>query len=112
MKFSSIALVVSDAKKSAKWFEEKLGFEIRSKDGHWVAVSQKGMPIVIHLCADLYPLEPGISGFGFVCKDVAKEQKVLEAKGVKFTQPTKKEAWGIQAMFADPDGNEFSLTQE
>jgi catechol 2,3-dioxygenase-like lactoylglutathione lyase family enzyme len=112
MKFSSIALVVSDAEKSAKWYQEKLGFEIRSKHGHWVTVSQKGLPIDIHLCADLYPLEPGNSGFSFMTKDVAKEQKTLEAKGVKFTQPTKTEEWGTSAAFADPDGNEFWIIQE
>jgi catechol 2,3-dioxygenase-like lactoylglutathione lyase family enzyme len=112
MKLSSIALVVSDAKKSAKWYMEKLGFEIRSKDGHWVTVSQKGLPVDIHLCEGFCPLEPGNTGFSFISKDVAKEQKALEAKGVKFTQTTKKEDWGTYAMFADPDGNEFWLVRE
>jgi catechol 2,3-dioxygenase-like lactoylglutathione lyase family enzyme len=110
LKFSSVAVVVSDAKKSAKWYHEKLGFEFEDAEGHWVTVAPKGSNIAIHLCEG-DELEPGNTGFGFVSKDVAKEQKELEAKGVKFTVPTKKESWGTYAMFADLDGNEFWINQ-
>ncbi len=112
MRFGSVAVVVSDAKKSAKWYQEKLGFEVRDEEGHWVTVAPKGTDLVIHLCEKFYPLEPGTSGFSFHVKDVAKEQESLEAKGVKFTQSTKKEDWGTSAAFADPDGNEFWLIQD
>ncbi len=110
LEFSSVAVVVSDAKKSAKWYQEKLGFDLQDSEGHWVTVGPKGSNIAIHLCEG-DELEPGNTGFGFVSKDVAKEQKGLEAKGVKFTVPTKKESWGTYAMFADPDGNEFWINQ-
>ena len=112
MKLSSMAIVVSDAKKSAKWYIEKLGFEMRAQHGHWITVSQKGLPMELHLCEEYYPLEPGNTGFSFYTKDVAKKQKELEAKGVKITSPTKKEDWGTYAMFADLDGNEFWIIQE
>ncbi len=112
MNLSSVALVVSDAKKSARWYKEKLGFEIKSREGHWITVAQKGIPVEIHLCEKFHPLEPGNTGFSFTSKDVVKEQKALESKGVKFTTPTTKEDWGTYAMFADPDGNEFWLVQE
>ncbi|HLE55008.1 MAG TPA: VOC family protein [Thermoplasmata archaeon] len=110
LKLSSVAVVVSDAKKSAKWYHDKLGFQIRDQEGHWITVGPKGASIDIHLCAG-DALEPGNTGFGFVSKDVAKEQKELEAKGVKFTVPTKHESWGTYAMFADPDGNEFWINE-
>jgi len=112
MRLSSLALVVSDANKSAKWYKEKLGFDLRGKEGHWITVAPKGLDIEFHLCEKFYPLEPGITGFCFTSKDVAKEQKKLESKGVKFTQPAKKEAWGTSALFADPDGNEFWIVEE
>ncbi|HEX9566977.1 MAG TPA: VOC family protein, partial [Thermoplasmata archaeon] len=41
MRLTTIALVVSDAKKSAKWYTEKLGFEIREHQGHWITVAPK-----------------------------------------------------------------------
>jgi len=112
MKLSSVAVVVSDAKKSATWYREKLGFEIRDQEGHWVTVAPKGSNVVLHLCEGFYPLEPGNTGFSFLVKDVAKAEKVLRGKGVQFTEPTKKESWGTYAMFADPDGNEFWLMEE
>ncbi len=109
--FGSVAIVVSDGKRSARWFKEKLGFEVRSEEGHWITVAPKGSELVIHLCEG-DELEPGNTGFGFYTKDVAKEEAALRKKGVTFTQPTKKEPWGTQASFADPDGNEFWLIEE
>ncbi len=111
MKLSSIAIVVSDAKKSAKWYKEKLGLEVRDRMGHWITVSSKASNVVLHLCEGFYPLEPGNSGISFVVKEAAKDQKALEKKGVKFTTPTTKEEWGTYAMFKDPDGNEFWLIE-
>jgi len=112
LKLSSIAIVVSDAKKSARWYQDRLGLGIRSKEGHWITVASKDSGVVLHLCEGFYPLEPGNTGICFLAKDVAKEQKALEAKGVKFTQPTTKEDWGTSAMFADPDGNEYWIYEE
>lgn len=109
--FGSVAVVVSDGKKSAQWYKEKLGFEVRSGDGHWITVAPKGSEMVIHLCEG-DELEPGNTGFAFYAKDVAKEEAALRKKGVAFTQPTKKQPWGTQAAFADPDGNEFWLIEE
>ncbi len=110
--FTSVAIVVKDAKRSAQWYKEKLGFEVRDEMGHWITVAPKGSKIVFHLCQDFYPLEPGVNGISFMSKDVAKEEKALRAKGVEFTQPTKKEDWGTSALFKDPDGNEFTILQE
>ena len=112
LNFTSVAVVVKDAKKSAQWYKEKLGFEVRDEMGHWITVAPKGSNVVFHLCQDFYPIEPGVNGISFMTKDVAKEEKALRAKGVEFTQPTKKEDWGISALFRDPDGNEFTLLQE
>ena len=112
LKLSSLAIVVSDGKKAAKWYHDKLGLEIRDQHGHWITVSSKDSSVVLHLCDTFYPLEPGNSGVSFTSKDVAKEQKALEAKGVTFTTPRTKEDWGTFAMFADPDGNEFHIIEE
>ncbi len=111
MEFGSVAIVVSDGKKSAQWFKDKLGFEVRSQEGHWVTVAPKGADTVIHLCEG-DTLEPGNTGFAFYVKDAAKEEANLRKKGVTFPSPVKKEPWGIVGAFADPDGNEFWLIQE
>jgi predicted enzyme related to lactoylglutathione lyase len=46
----------------------------------------------------------------FHCSDVVAECKRLEALGVRISMPAKQLSWGMFAIFADPDGNEFGMT--
>ena len=112
--FGDVAVVVSDAPRSARWYREKVGFRTPAADSLWVTAVVPGSGVVLHLCEATRrkDREKGNTGIGFVAKDVAKEEKRLRAKGVKFTQPTTKEPWGTFAMFADPDGNEFWISEE
>jgi predicted enzyme related to lactoylglutathione lyase len=110
MKFGDVAVVVSDVKKAKKWYVEKLGFKLEADEDHWVTVVASDGAAPIHLC-ETKPREKGNTGIGFVTKDVAKLEKKLRAKGVKFTQPAKKYPWGVVAMFQDPDGNVFWLSE-
>lgn len=112
MRLATIALVVSDAKQSAKWYQEKLGFEIRDHQGHWITVAPKNENLAFHLCEGFFDLEPGNSGIAVTSKDVKKEEAALRKLGVEFTIPTKKEDWGTNAAFKDPDGNEFWIVEE
>jgi catechol 2,3-dioxygenase-like lactoylglutathione lyase family enzyme len=104
----SIAVTVSDAKKSARWFEEKLGFE-SSVDDHWVLVWPRGSTAKIHLCED--ELDPGNTGIAFYLKNAEKFADKIRQKGVKITEPVKKKSWGVEGMFADPDDNEYYLIE-
>ncbi len=103
-----VAVVVSDPSKSAEWYKDKLGMEIRTKEDHWVTVSPKGTDTVLHLC-ETTPLEPGNTGIAFSVDDLDKTYKELNSKGVEFTAAPKKTDWGSFARFKDPDGNEFWL---
>jgi len=102
----SVAVVVSDGKKSAKWFKEKVGL-MSSTHGHWVLVWPEGASTKIHLCEG--KPDPGNTGIAFYVKDPVKVAEEMKAQGVKFTQAVKKEEWGVNGMFADPDGNEYWL---
>ena len=47
----SVAVLVLDAKKSAGWYHDKLGFEIVGAEGHSVFVRPGGsQTLMIHLC--------------------------------------------------------------
>lgn len=48
---SSVLVLVDDVKKAAKWYHDKLGFEIVSMQGHWVAVKPQNASTALHLCA-------------------------------------------------------------
>lgn len=102
----SVAVSVSDGKKSARWFEENLGFKT-SIDDHWVLVWPEGSTAKIHLCEGTP--DPGNTGLAFYVNNAEELSKKMKVKGVKFTKEVKKSPWGTNGMFADPDGNEYWL---
>jgi len=104
----SVAVVVSDSKNTAKWFEEKLGFK-SSVDDHWVLVWPEGSSAKIHLCEG--KPDPGNTGIAFYVKDPIELGESMKTKGVKITKEIKKASWGTNGMFADPDGNEYWLIE-
>jgi catechol 2,3-dioxygenase-like lactoylglutathione lyase family enzyme len=106
LKLNTIAVVVRNEKKGAKWYHDKLGLRIVDRFPHWHTVSAPGSKVLIHLCPDSKP-EKGNTGISFLTEDAAKTEKEYRRKKVKITSPTKKAEWGTYFMFADPDGNEF-----
>ena len=99
----TVAVMVSNAKESAKWYKEKLGFETSNEDDHWVVARPKGADWMLHLCEG--DLEPGNTGIGFYSDDVKRTVAYLKKKGVEFDQDYTKADWGGNASFKDPDGN-------
>ncbi len=111
-KIATVAVVVKDTAKSAKWYSEKLGLQVAGDlKEHWVTVGPKRREHRIHLCQQKQ-LEPGNTGIALYCDDLDKTYQELEKKGVKFTRKPVKESWGSYAMLSDPDGNEFWLYEE
>jgi predicted enzyme related to lactoylglutathione lyase len=108
-RFGDIAIVVKSARRSAKWYHDKLGWVVVDNDGHWVTVRPRGSEVLFHLCQGPR-LEKGNTGIGFVAKNVRAEEKRLKARGVRFPTPATDTEWGTYAMFADPDGNQFWLS--
>lgn len=131
----SVAVLVRDAKRSAKWYRDKLGFEIVGLEGHTVFVKPKGTSAtLIHLCGpcdgwkgDSPGGRTGIwlsSGKIRVRRDektglllpssypeaVEKTYLELWRKGVDFSEPLTTVEWGKYAILRDPDGNEFELS--
>jgi len=110
----SVPVLVNDAKKAAKWYEEKLGFE-SEMEGHWVTVKPKGSDISIHLCEKCDEWENdrpgGNTGIYLTCEDQEKTYQELKAKGVQFKVELTDSPWfsGKYAIFKDLDGNEFMM---
>jgi predicted enzyme related to lactoylglutathione lyase len=110
---ADVAVVVSDAKASAKWWEENLGFSSYTigGTGHATLVAPPGDRFVLHLCEGFAPLEPGNTGIAFVTDEMDAMVARMAQGGVEFPEPPKKEKWGAMAKFADPDGNIFWLLE-
>ncbi|HEY6251458.1 MAG TPA: VOC family protein [Candidatus Angelobacter sp.] len=114
------------------FYVTKLGFEIKTdatmpNGFRWLTVSPKGQPeleiILMKIAAgpkiqqeDVDAIKKLVSkgAFGagvFDTADCRKTYEELKAKGVKFLAPPQEEFYGIQAVFRDPFGNWFSLTE-
>ncbi|MGP8071679.1 MAG: VOC family protein [Thermoplasmata archaeon] len=110
---ADVAVVVSSAAKSAKWWTKNLGFATYTvgKGGHALLVAPPGDRFVLHLCEGFAPLEPGDTGIAFVTDGMDRLVARMLRGGVEFAVPVKKETWGKMAKFADPDGNVFWLLE-
>jgi catechol 2,3-dioxygenase-like lactoylglutathione lyase family enzyme len=110
---ADVAVVVSNAKTSAKWWAKNLGFSTYTigGSGHAVLVAPPGDRFVLHLCEGFAPLEPGDTGIAFVTDQMEALVARMAKGSVRFPEPPTKEGWGRMAKFADPDGNIFWLLE-
>ena len=131
----SVAVLVHDAKKSAQWYHETLGFDIVGIEGHTVFVRPKGSSsVLLHLCGRCDAWEDdrpgGRTGIwlssGKVTirtdertrlvlpasprEDVERTYAELKRKGVEFAEELTATKWGMYAIFRDLDGNEFEIS--
>jgi lactoylglutathione lyase len=115
----TVGVYVSDQAKAVEFYTKRLGFTLRRElamgpNAKWVEVS----PPDGQTCLVLYPRslmpqwEMLKATVVFHCADVEDTCNWLRAAGVTITAPPKKIAWGMFAMFADPDGNLFGLTSQ
>lgn len=107
------AVVVTDAKQTARWWNEKLGFAIHTvgPGDHAIMIAPPGDHFILHLCEGFAPVEPGNTGIAFVTDEIGPLVQRMVAGGVAFPEPLKKESWGAMAKFSDPDGNVFWLIE-
>jgi catechol 2,3-dioxygenase-like lactoylglutathione lyase family enzyme len=110
---ADVAVVVSNAKATAEWWEKNLGFVTHTVGGtgHAILVAPPGDRFVLHLCEGFAPLEPGDTGIAFVTDEIENLVAGMMAGSVRFPEPLRKEEWGKMAKFSDPDGNVFWLME-
>ncbi|HEV7625014.1 MAG TPA: VOC family protein [Streptomyces sp.] len=121
----------TDQERDKKFFVETLGFTERMDmpmgDMRWVTVSPPDQPEVqlTLMRPDGPGLDPesreamltlvskGVLGAGaFRTDDCHAEYAELKSKGVEFLQEPQERPYGIEAIFRDPTGNWYSLTQQ
>ncbi len=112
-----ISIPVSDQDRALSFYTEKLGMRVQtdqvfSPTQRWIELAFSGADTGLVLFTP-----PGhedrIGTFQPVslwCDDVEATAAVLMGKGVEFASKPKKEAWGTSAIFLDPDGNRFVLS--
>jgi catechol 2,3-dioxygenase-like lactoylglutathione lyase family enzyme len=121
---------VLDQDQAHAFYTEKLGFEVRTDQSmdtfRWLTVGPKDQPdLEIALLVPGPPMMPpeaaeqikgliakGAMGSGvFGTDDCNATYEQLKANGVDFLQEPEERFYGIEALFRDPFGNWFSLTE-
>jgi catechol 2,3-dioxygenase-like lactoylglutathione lyase family enzyme len=138
-RMSHSAIFVLDQDVAKDFYVNKLGFEVNMDQSmpngfRWLTVSPKGQPdlqiILMKVApspfdvANVQKIQPqdvetigglmkkGAFGAGvFQTADCRKTYEEMKAKGVEFLSAPKDQFYGVEAVFRDPFGNWFSMTQ-
>ncbi|MGD9739233.1 MAG: VOC family protein [Bauldia sp.] len=130
-KISHTSIFVDDQDAARDFYVDKLGMEVRQDQTlpggfRWLTVGAKGQDVEIVLMKlDTAPTlskedvdairgmqRRGVFGAGVLqTDDCRRTYEELKAKGVEFLSPPKDEFYAIEALFKDPFGNWFSMTQ-
>ena len=131
-RFTHATIFVADQDAAREFYVDKLGFEVRADNSmgggfRWLTVGPKGQPDFEIILMKLAPfgrmtaenaatlkdiIASGLVAAGvFETADCRKTYEELAAKGVDFPSPPEEKFYGIEAVFQDPSGNRFSLTQ-
>ncbi|MEI9974575.1 MAG: VOC family protein [Ignavibacteriota bacterium] len=131
-RLSHTTVFVADQDEAKDFYVNKLGFEVRMDNSmggnfRWLTVGPKGQPDFQIILMKLAPfgrmsaenadalktmIKSGLVAAGvFETADCKQTYEELSARGVKFPSPPEDKFYGIEAVFEDPSGNRFSLTQ-
>lgn len=111
------AVYVSDQEAALRFYTETLGFQVRNNQpmgpqGNWIELAppEAETRVVIFPREMMEDWEQRRPSIVFGCEDTQAVFQQLAQRGVEFKQEPTKMAWGTFAIFVDPDGNEFVLT--
>ena len=110
----TFAISVRDRHASARWYDEKLGFELlhHFDEAGWSELKTKTEGVTLGLGEQAEP-SPGNAVPVFGISDIDTARRDLEAAGVKFDgENDVVEGMVSTATFYDPDGNALMLAQD
>ena len=111
-----MTIPVADQDRALAFYRDVLGFEVRADstfgEHRWLSVAPAGGSVDF----TLHPPFPGQSpgwqqGIVLRTDDIVSVIAALRDAGVDVPDP-EAQGWGVQAQFADPDGNGFVLLQQ
>jgi predicted enzyme related to lactoylglutathione lyase len=110
-----VSVPVSDQEWAKDFYVNKLGFDLKRDDAsvpgmRWVQVGADGASTTLTLVTWFDSMPPGsLRGLVFASDDLETDYASLVARGVEFESPPQQQPWGTEAVFHDPDGNQFVL---
>jgi catechol 2,3-dioxygenase-like lactoylglutathione lyase family enzyme len=110
-----VSVPVSDLERAKAFYVEQLGFDLRSEGTsipgmRWIQVAPKGSTTSLTLVTWFETMPPGsLRGLVFHSDNLQADYEALRTRGVEFEGPPKRQPWGTEVVFRDPDGNQFVL---
>ena len=122
---AAVAFLIPDYDDAIAWFRGALGFDLiedapLGEDKRWVVVAPpggEGARLLLAKAADAPQRAAiGAAGGGRVAyfletDDFARDHAAMGARGVRFLESPRREAYGTVAVFADPWGGRRDLLQ-
>lgn len=113
---SNPVLAVHDLERSAAWYRDVLGCEIREVDtGNWTFCSSGGIDVMLGRCPGALPASE-IGDHSYVAylrvDDVDAFHERAVSAGADITKPPTDEPWGVRELgLRSIDGHRFMLAQ-
>jgi catechol 2,3-dioxygenase-like lactoylglutathione lyase family enzyme len=118
--FDKIALMsipVKDQKAAKAFYTEKLGCAVKEEmpfgtpDTLWIRLALPGVGTELVLVTWFPQMKPGsVQGVVLTTKNIADTHAKLKGRKLDISD-IKKQPWGLEATFRDPDGNGWVLQQ-
>ena len=124
MSLAAVTLVVRDYDEAIAWFTGLLGFDLvedapLGNGKRWVTVRPRGGGCALVLArasgdaqaASIGNQTGGRVGFFLHTDDFARDHAAWSARGVRFVEAPRREAYGVVAVFEDLYGNRWDLIE-
>ena len=110
----NIVVFVKDIEVAKQFYKEVLKLPVANESQFMIeffpgSTTTLGVAMAMHEAAA--PLIGRHTGITLTVEKIDETCKAMEAAGVRFVEPLEKTPWGKMAVIADPDGNQYAITE-
>ena len=110
-RIGAVILLVSDIKRSIRFYRDTLGMELKQESKDWTELSTRGTVLALHPARKKKIKKNNGMLVSFSISDFDDVISSLKKKRVKFYKKPKQEPFGKHAIIQDPDGHLLSIVQ-
>jgi lactoylglutathione lyase len=110
-RIGAVILLVSDMKRSIRFYRDVLNMHMKEKSKDWVEFSERGTVLALHPAKKKRFPKSNSMLVGFSVSDFDDVCNGLKKKKVKFYKKPRDEPFGKHAIIQDPDGHLISIMQ-
>lgn len=110
-RIGAVILLVSDMKRSTRFYRDVLEMELKEQSKDWTEFSKRGTVLALHPSKKKRIKRNNSMLVGFSVSDFDDVVNGLKKKKVKFYKKPREESFGKHAIIQDPDGHLISIVQ-